>query len=143
MSLFTSLNDSPSTPGAPNSVLQRIKGRDPKAPNSIALIASVGGDGVILEWHGNDIYWEFEGEGCLRTDFHGMDDAPDGLSIWEGKMCCDQGYEDPVPDCSLEGEYRDLTPEEWKLLQDTGVPWELEPCDVCKQVKCTCDGAAP
>lgn len=123
---------------------RRIKGRTPTMKtNSIALLANNSGQGCILEWHGVDIYWDFENVGGAALMDHGLDDAPDGLSIWEGFMYCSESHtvNGHEYDANLEGEYRDLTPEEWKLLQKTGVPWELEDCDDCGKIDCECEEA--
>lgn len=97
--------------------------------DSIALIANNGGDGCILAHDGPGIEVNIEALGYSDLDDHGLDGAPDGLSIWEGTLTVYPGsYEYPLEtDAVLEGDCRDLTDREWELLRTTGVPWEYEP----------------
>lgn len=101
-----------------------------KAPwnehDDIALIANNGGTGCILVSDGAAIEYSQE-NGCALDD-NGLDDAPDGLSIWEGRghsweTNTDMGHE---YDFELRGTFRDLTDREWALLRETGTPWEFE-----------------
>lgn len=92
--------------------------------DSIALIASSGGTGVILEFDGTGIEGDIETESSRRLDDHGLDNAPDGLSIWEGKLRVTSSRYDEDVDCELVGEFRELSRVEWGLLETSGVPWE-------------------
>lgn len=93
---------------------------------SIALIANNGGSGIILELHGTGISCEVDAVGSKRLDDYGLDDAPDGLSIWEGHLNAHPcGPHNEEVDTGLVGKFRDLTDEEWRLLKETGVPWEI------------------
>lgn len=92
----------------------------------IALIANNGGTGCILASDGAAI--EYSQENGHALDDNGLDDAPDGLSIWEGRghsseWHTDMGHE---YDFELNGSFRDLTEQEWTLLRETGTPWEYE-----------------
>lgn len=91
------------------------KGRIPFISPSRALIASVDeGHGVVLDFIGDDISREVEARGFELEDL-GLDEAPDGLSVWVGGFACRPtglGDFDFFP----EGEFRDLTPEEWARL---------------------------
>lgn len=120
--LFSPVESAPEPP--------RRKRRSPwDKTDSIALIAcDGGGNGCVLAHDGAGIEADFEHESSAALDNHGLDDAPEGLSIWEGRMDAskywtDCGYE---YDASLEGTFRDLTPEEWELYRATGVPWTFE-----------------
>jgi len=61
-----------------------------------------------------------------QPDDLGFDDAPLGISIWEGDFkwisggyeCPQDGNLDPV------GAYRDLTEEEWKAVHERRNPFE-------------------
>lgn len=83
---------------------------------SKALIASNDGNGVVLAYTGTTI--ESEIDDCIGshdiTDL-GLDDAPDGLSVWVGEF---ETMADGDGEFSsyARGEFRDLTPFEWKLL---------------------------
>ncbi len=95
--------------------------------DSIALIANNGGKGVILEYNGAGIEASVEAIGVRYLDDHGLDDAPDGLSIWEGRYLVTRSgnFEHPDEyDAELDGTFRDLTDREWALLRETGTPWE-------------------
>lgn len=100
--------------------------------DSIALIACNGGCGVILEHDGPGIEAAVDGECNLRLEDHGLDDAPDGLSIWEGRYACfNTSYEYSYEyECELDGKFRDLTDREWDYLRETGTPWEYEEKEV-------------
>ena len=85
---------------------------------------------MILEHDGAGIEADIESLGRARLDEHGLGDAPDGISIWEGRLDsyrCGNPMDGEDWECILEGEFRDLTDQEWELLKLTGVPWELDP----------------
>jgi len=91
---------------------------------SIALIAHRGSAGCVLAFDGAGIEYFIECAGFELVDL-GLDDAPDGLSIWEGRAEGHWTFERDY-DSSLEGTFRSLTPEEWHLYETTGEPWEYE-----------------
>lgn len=97
---------------------------------SIALIANNGGVGVILEHDGTGIEASIDGVGKALDD-NGLDDAPDGLSIWEGdfhtwQTWTDWGYD---YDAELRGTFRPLTQHEWLLISEGLPPWLFEEPD--------------
>jgi hypothetical protein len=96
--------------------------------DSIALIANNGGKGCILTYSGPGIEACVDEGGSALLDDNGLDDAPDGLSIWEGYYCVTESHTDcgHEYDATLEGKFRPLTPTEWKLLAETGKPWKYE-----------------
>lgn len=97
--------------------------------NSIALIANNGGTGCVLECDGSGIEASLDDVGKALDD-NGLDDAPDGLSIWEGRYVTTQHNSIDYGidyDAELIGTFRDLTEREWALLRETGTPWEFEP----------------
>lgn len=94
---------------------------------SIALIASNGSTGAILVHDGPGIEADIEALGYGHLDDHGLDDAPPGLSIWEGHLRVTQDHWTAEVDTELVGSFRDLTDEEWTLLRETGTPWAFEP----------------
>lgn len=55
------------------------------AAPSLAVVACRGGRGVVL-WYGRgpSLAFEIEEGGSLGLDDLGLDDAPDGISIWTG-----------------------------------------------------------
>lgn len=60
-----------------------------------------------------------------RLDDLGLDDAPEGISIWEGDYvwcpgsyeCPQDGYSEPV------GKFRTPTEDEWKAIREGRSPW--------------------
>lgn len=110
-------------------VEREVRVRKNARTNSIALIASNNGKGCILAYHGSGIEADIEAIGIGTLEDHGLDNAPDGLSIWEGKLT-GRSWSSPETgfdvETSLDGEFRDLTGEEWQRLQDMHTPWEFE-----------------
>lgn len=95
-----------------------------KEMKSRLVVACNGGAGCVLYAIGS--CWEawYEGSGSYRLDDNGLDDAPDGVSIWEGRV---QGWgpdRDGEYDAELRGEFRPLTAEEWQLLASGEPPWD-------------------
>lgn len=92
---------------------------------SIALIANNNGTGVVLECDGPIEH--FLEVVSRQLDDCGLDDAPEGISIWEGCVdtysCGEYGSD---IDSDLVGSFRPLTDHEWTLLKDTGTPWLFE-----------------
>ncbi len=85
---------------------------------SMALIACDGeGHGCVLETFGPAVPGLNDDTGRGHLDDFGLDDAPKGLSVWIGNLqtwrCGAWGEE---WDAELRGEFRSLTPEEWKRL---------------------------
>ena len=74
-----------------------------------AIIASRRGHGCVLYYSGTRIEYAID-EVCMHqlSDL-GLDDAPDGLSVWEGTYSVDLSGETMEPD----GEFRDLDGFEW------------------------------
>jgi hypothetical protein len=106
---------------------------DPRHPpyrESKALVAQGHRQGCILEYTGTHIGYEVEGGAQDLTDF-GLDDAPKGLSIWEGRYHYDPGYDSPNGPAEGSsdpvGEFRRLTPEEWTKLARDGFLWPKDP----------------
>lgn len=126
-----------------STLFESMKEADPRPPrqkrkgastDSIALIASMNGVGVILEEDGGGIEASIEEVGRAIQD-NGLDDAPDGLSIWEGRYhtSCLNTPDGIDYDAELIGTFRELTDKEWQRYRDTGLPWEFEPteCSHC------------
>ena len=97
---------------------------------SKAVIASDGkGNGCILCYVGEHLRVEIDAAGH-QLDCLGLDDAPSGISVWEGKYVGVPGsYEYPWEgDSEVRGSFRDPTPEEWVAIKANECPWE-EPGD--------------
>jgi hypothetical protein len=64
--------------------------------------------------------------GVSRLDDLGLDDAPEGISIWEGII---KTSHTNTPDANeyeswLAGDFRDPTPEEWEAIRKNECPWD-------------------
>lgn len=95
--------------------------------DSKAVVACDGrGNGCVLWTAGPHVRMEVEENGFEQLCDLGLDDAPLGISVWEGRYEYratthpDEGCEsDPV------GKFRRPTDEEWRLIRDDGVcPWD-------------------
>jgi hypothetical protein len=98
--------------------------------DSCALIASNGkGEGVILFTGGPHVRYELE-EGCCSAYLcdYGLDDAPAGLSVWEGKYLLEGNisYNDADGDITTQpkGKFRPLTDLEWEHVKNNKSPWD-------------------
>ena len=92
---------------------------------SRALIAASNGDGVILWFDGPDIDSVIRETGTARLDDVGLDDAPDGISVWEGRG---HAWETHTPDAheydfELLGAFRAPSDDEWAALRKGECPW--------------------
>ena len=95
-------------------------------PSRAVVCRSKEGQGCVLYWVGQDLLIEIKDAGLRDLGDLGLDDAPVGISIWEGRyvayrsgnpMEADYGFE-----TACEGKFRPLTLDEWCLLQE-GPPW--------------------
>lgn len=82
--------------------------------------------GLVL-WHTADSYLDHEIDqlGSRRLDDLGLDDAPHGISIWEGTYVWQPGgYECPEDGMSMpDGRFRSPTDDEWVAIRDGRNPW--------------------
>jgi len=108
--------------------------KEPYVPSK-ALIACMGGTGVLLEYIGSAISWHVD-EFSSSLDDLGLDDAPDGLSIWEGTMGSRrvQTQDGDDWDYEVNGAFRDLTPEEWDKLKAGEPLWSQEEKDGAREL---------
>lgn len=97
------------------------------AKPSLAVVACNCGDGAILWYVGGHLAFEIEeGYGNQLGDL-GLDHAPHGISIWEGKVIYTQSehFEGSMEcDSDTVGEFRRPTPEEWAKIQEGCNPWD-------------------
>lgn len=97
----------------------------PEVPN-MALIANTKNGGVVLHARpGCTLYYEMHEVGSSRVDDYGFDDAPEGLTVWEGIAAWQPGgYETPQDGMTIyEGTYRRLTTEEILKVQKGEELW--------------------
>jgi len=94
----------------------------PGRPKSRALIAQGPRHGAVVDYDGPGITDEIEEAGLYELDELGLDDAPDGLSIWEGDYFFSMGYSEGYPapgesESQPRGAFRSLTDDEWGQLR--------------------------
>lgn len=92
---------------------------------SRAVLANADGTGVVLWAVGVHIEEEISNAGRQLSDL-GLDDAPDGISVWEGVW---NGFERHTPDGSeydseARGAFREPTEAEWESIRKGECPWE-------------------
>ena len=96
--------------------------------DSLAVVACDGnGHGCVLFTVGPHIAAELEDVGRVLGDI-GLDDAPAGISVWQGRYISSRNYWGVV-DGSLEGEFRNPTPAEWAEIQRNKNPWMKQPSE--------------
>jgi hypothetical protein len=116
-----------------NFIFREVKNPDPPyggwnwSKKSLAVIACQGGSGAALWWVGGHIDFEIsEGQPSDLGDL-GLDNAPDGISIWEGVYDYhsdksyyynDGGYTE------ANGDFRNPTEEEWVGIREGRCPWD-------------------
>lgn len=91
----------------------------PAVPN-MALIANTRNGGVVLHARpGSTLFYEMHELGSSRVDDYGFDDAPEGITVWEGTAAWQPGgYETPQDGMTIyEGTYRRLNDEEILKVQ--------------------------
>lgn len=98
---------------------------EPVVPSKGLIACNGSGRGIVLAYVGTSITWHAEMY-STELDELGLDDAPQGLSIWEGEMGSVQVNTADGIDFDFEatGNFRPLTQEEWITLSKTGEPWE-------------------
>lgn len=94
---------------------------------SRAVIACRDGYGVVLWWVGAHMTYEIkEGYGSDLSDL-GLDNAPEGISVWEGIYVYSRsGYWDEPDACDVDpsGSFREPTDEEWEAIRRGECPWD-------------------
>lgn len=96
---------------------------DPEKPSRALVACDGGGNGVVLWWVGLDLWVEMETPGLALEEL-GLDDAPLGLSVWEGRY--DSVPCDPFDDAMMSrpvGTFRDLTAPEAEAVLARRNPW--------------------
>lgn len=96
--------------------------------NSFAVVACNGsGVGVVLWTGGPHVAFEIS-QGSAKLDDLGLDDAPAGISVWEGKYLWHPGSYEYPQDGATEpnGRFRSPTLEEWEAIKAGECPWDDE-----------------
>jgi len=94
--------------------------------NSKAVLASDGYDGIVLFTVGFSLKHEMQETGVRSLSDLGLDDAPIGISVWEGKyLWTPGGYECPQDGSTHPvGKFRVPSKKEWKAIQKNVCPWD-------------------
>lgn len=87
-----------------------------------AVIVCYDGDGMVLDFVGGHLENETDGTSRILSDL-GLDNAPDGISIWEGYYVYSGDPYDGY-DSEPSGDFRDPTGEEWEVIKQGGLPWD-------------------
>lgn len=95
---------------------------------SRAVIACYGGTGIVICTVGGHVETLMRESGSRMLDSLGLDDAPDGITVWEGAFLPGSGRPSPITgehdDLELAGAFRDPTPEEWEAITEKRTPWD-------------------
>ena len=97
---------------------------------SLAVVACDGnGHGCVLWTAGPHVASLINEAGVSRLDELGLDDAPEGICVWEGVVrgTVHHGMDGTEYDSHLEGSFRDLTDEEWASVRKNECPWDETP----------------
>lgn len=95
---------------------------------SVVLVAMGPNTGAVLEYQGSGITNEISEAGLYGLEDLGLDDAPLGLSVWEGDYVYEPGYVDGYEapgegQMSPTGKFRALTDTEWEKLRKGDSLW--------------------
>jgi hypothetical protein len=95
---------------------------------SQAVVANGPHGGCVLFYTGSALEYEICEAGLTDLSDLGLDDAPDGISIWKGVLRC---WEVNTPDCheyesELIGDFRTPTTEEWAAICQGKSPWSSD-----------------
>lgn len=99
--------------------ITKAPAEDWKTP-SRALVASDGkGNGCVLWTEGPHVQSMIDEAGVAALNDIGLDDAPKGLSIWEGVIRTSETHtpDSKEYDSWLSGDFRPLKAQEWATLQ--------------------------
>lgn len=104
---------------------------------SRAVVASRGGHGIVL-WYGGGLSLAFEIEegGVTGLDDLGLDDAPDGISVWTGRYVTKgaptvPGFCDDSVETIPSGSFRQPDANEWHDIRMGRNPWPKIRCSKC------------
>jgi hypothetical protein len=94
-------------------------------PSKAVVVQGTGG-GCVLFTAGPHVASMINEAGVSDLDNLGLDDAPDGVSIWEGGI---KSVHHNTPDANehewwLEGAFREPTDEEWESIRKNDCPWD-------------------
>lgn len=101
---------------------------DEKEQNFAVIAGDDRGHSIVLWHHGEQIDSEVAALGRHTYDL-GLDDAPAGVTVWEGRYVWHPGsYECPNDgDSEAVGKFRAPTDDEWAAIRAGRNPWEHTP----------------
>lgn len=93
---------------------------------SKAVVVNGKSKGIVLWWSGTRIEMEVDEGGLEELGDLGLDDAPFGVSIWEGDFYWERGgFEHPEDgDMHPKGKFRQPTADEWSAIQKQESPFK-------------------
>ncbi len=95
---------------------------------SRAVVACDGnGNGAVLWTVGPHVAHELNEAGLSGLDDLGLDDAPHGISVWEGMyVTLPPSWPESAGDEGTEpcGKFREPTDQEWEAIKASRCPWE-------------------
>lgn len=98
-------------------------GWDISKPSRLVVSNDAGGNGVVL-WGVGEVMDHVAAISPQLQDL-GLDDAPVGVSVWEGESRWFQsGWETVEWDFELKGAFRAPTEEEWGAIRRGACPWD-------------------
>lgn len=125
-SMFEPVNQAASKPKPPRQMDFNEQSR--------AVVASDGdGNGGVIWYFGGGIWHEIREVGLHQLGDLGLDDAPEGISIWEGNFAtvqCGNPLDGYDYETETRGAFRAPTDDEWKAIRAGESPWKaLEESD--------------
>ncbi len=95
--------------------------------NSLAVIACRNGEGSVLWWVGGHIDFELSESGMVSLGDLGLDNAPEGISVWDGVYVFHEDtsyFDNDGGETEAVGDFRVPTDEEWEHIKRNECPWD-------------------
>ena len=105
--------------------LEDLMTKEDEEWHSKAVIASDGGDGRVLWYVGGSLRASIDEGGVTCLADLGLDDAPHGISVWEGSYIWSPGGYEYPEDGNLDpsGKFRAPNDAEWEYIKEGKNPW--------------------
>lgn len=105
---------------------EKQRQREDDWPSKAVVACDARGNGAVLWFVGESLRNEIEEAGLRQLGDLGLDDAPCGVSVWEGSYVWTPGpYEHPEDgDVSPAGCFRAPTDAEWAAIREGCNPWK-------------------
>lgn len=108
-------------------VLDKRRKREREPSRAVIANGSKGCIGCVLWFVGEDLEYEIS-DVSSRLDDLGLDDAPHGISIWEGRYVTRQvgnPYDGIEWESDAKGSFRAPTDDEWQAIREGRSPWPV------------------